>query len=208
MYSIYMYTYIYHFRPSSWKVVTMEFFFFLAHSSVVVHKASISSFIALNSITPYKENRQFRKFTNPTHPRAASTDRFYTLHSSRHQCSNPNADCITAITNRPPDHQDTLSCVLVSTANHRSGTIEKWEAIIHYLIDAAGACFSSAQNPIRWFLVAAALLTNWASVIAIEIRRPAGDNSIKKFRPDEFISINRNIIYNFNFCLQCCPGWL
>lgn len=98
---------------------------FLAHSSVVVHKASISSFIALNSITPYKENRQFRKFTNPTHPRAASTDLFYTLHSSRHQCSNPNADCITAITNRPPDHQDTLSCVLVSTANHRSGTIEK-----------------------------------------------------------------------------------
>lgn len=36
------------------------------------------------------------------------------------------------------------------------------------------------------------------SVIATEIRRPAGGNSIKKLRPDEFISINRNIIYNFH----------
>lgn len=43
------------------------------------------------------------------------------------------------------------------------------------------------------------------SVIATEISRPAGDNSIKKFRPDEFISINRNIIYNFHFVRSNVP---
>lgn len=42
------------------------------------------------------------------------------------------------------------------------------------------------------------------SVIATEIRRPAGGNSIKKFRPDEFISINRNIIYNFHSPASPC----